>query len=304
MSDFTSEFWNWYVILITLVSVIGCGIFLWMQSIHKPKSGKAETMGHVWDETLQEYNNPLPKWWMWLFYITVVFSLVYLALYPGLGKFPGMLNWTSAKEYTNEVAAADRTVKPMYDKFLKTDIKALAADKTAMETGQRLFLTYCMQCHGANAKGSKGFPNLTDSKWQYGGEPEQIKESIMDGRTGIMSPHPDLALPENRQKLDDITTFVRSFSKKDVDSASAERGKAIYAESDCVACHGPDAKGNQQIGAPDLTDGIWLYGGTTEAIKQQIIQGSQNQMPAWKDFLGEGKVHLLTAYVYSLSHKN
>ncbi|MCL2830477.1 MAG: cytochrome-c oxidase, cbb3-type subunit III [Betaproteobacteria bacterium] len=310
MSDFTSEFWNWYIILISLVSIIGCGIFLWMQSIHKPKSGAAETMSHIWDENLQEYNNPMPKWWMWLFYITIVFSLVYLALYPGLGRFPGVLGWTSAKQHADEVAAMDSKVGPTFDRYLKTDIKALAADKTAMETGQRLFLTYCMQCHGANAKGSKGFPDLTDTHWQYGGEPNQIKESIMEGRTGMMTPHPDLATAESRQKLDDLVSFVRSLSKSDVDPAAAARGKAIYAEMDCVTCHGPEAKGALSLGpdyaalgAPDLTAGVWLYGGTTEAIRNQIVNGSQNQMPSWKDFLGESKVHLLAAYVYSLSNK-
>ena len=178
MSDFVSGFWNMYVVVIVLGSILACAVLLYMQGKAKFTPGK--TMGHVWDETLEEYNNPMPKWWSWLFVITVIFALVYLALYPGLGKFPGLLGWTSVGQYKIERERMDATVQPMYAKYQGMDVKALAADKQAMETGKRLYLTYCMQCHGADGRGAKGFPNLADSDWLYGGEPEQIKQTIAD----------------------------------------------------------------------------------------------------------------------------
>ena len=193
MSDFVNEFWNWYVILIVLISVIACGVFLWSQSIHHPGSKQTtDTTGHRWDETLEEYNNPLPRWWMWLFYGTVIFALIYVALYPALGRIPGIFGWTSVGEHTKEVAAVDAQVKPLFEKFQKMDLKAVAADKEAMEMAGRLFQTYCIQCHGVTGQGSrdKGFPNLTDKDWQWGGEPEQIVETISNGRMGVMAARP------------------------------------------------------------------------------------------------------------------
>ena len=165
MNDFVNQFWNWYVILLVLVSIIACGVLLWTQSA-PPAGSRVDTTGHVWDETLEEYNNPLPKWWMWLFYITVIFSLVYCVLYPTLGSYQGMLGWSSSGQLAKEVAKADEQSKPLYDKYMKMDLQALAADKEGIETGKRLYLTYCMQCHGADARGSKGFPNLADNDWQ------------------------------------------------------------------------------------------------------------------------------------------
>ena len=190
MSDFVSDFWNLYVIVIVLASILACVVLLVVQGKATFTPGK--TMGHVWDETLEEYNNPMPKWWTWLFVITVVFAFAYLALYPGLGKFPGMLGWTSKGQHEGEVAKADAVIKPKFEKYLKMDLKAVAADKEAMEMGKRLYMTYCMQCHGADARGAKGFPNLTDADWLYGGEPEKIEESIAGGRMGMMPPHAQL----------------------------------------------------------------------------------------------------------------
>ena len=301
MSDFVNEFWNWYVILITLTSVLACGVFLWSQSLHKPAAGKVESTGHVWDETLQEFNNPLPKWWMWLFYITVVFSLVYLALYPGLGRFQGMLGWSSSGQWKAEVDKVDAQVKPLFDKYQKMDLKAVAADKEGVEMGKRLYLTYCMQCHGADAKGSKGFPNLSDHDWLYGGEPAQIEETILNGRNGVMPAYggnPDAVGGEAGAK--EIAHYVRSLSGLPNDSLLASKGKEKFATV-CAACHGADGKGMQAMGAPNLTDKVWLYGSSEATIVETITKGRNNRMPAWKDFLGEGKVHLLAGYVYSLS---
>lgn len=302
MSDFVSEFWNWYVILIVLVSVIACGVFLWSQSLHKPAGGQLDaTTGHVWDETLEEYSNPLPQWWMWLFYLTVVFSLVYAVLYPTLGNFQGVLGWSSVGQHTLEVEKIDAKVKPLFDKFLKMDVKAVAADKEGVEMGKRLYLTYCIQCHGADARGSKGFPNLADKDWLYGGEPEQIEESILGGRNGMMPAYggnPEAIGGEAGAR--EVAGYVRSLAGYPHDSVLAAKGKAKY-ETVCIACHGPEGKGMAALGAPNLTDKIWLYGSSENTLVETITKGRSNKMPAWKDFLGEAKVHLLAAYVFSLS---
>ena len=304
MSDFVNEFWNWYVILIVLISVIACGVFLWSQSIHHPGSKQTtDTTGHRWDETLEEYNNPLPRWWMWLFYGTVIFALIYVALYPALGRIPGIFGWTSVGEHTKEVAAVDAQVKPLFEKFQKMDLKAVAADKEAMEMAGRLFQTYCIQCHGVTGQGSrdKGFPNLTDKDWQWGGEPEQIVETVSNGRMGVMPPYggnPEAIGGEAGAK--EVANYVRSLSGLSHNGDLAAKGKAKF-ETVCFACHGQDGKGMQALGAPNLTDKTWLYGSSEARIAETIVAGRQNQMPAWKEFLGDAKIHLLSAYVLGLS---
>ena len=295
MSDFVSDFWNLYVIVIVVGSILACAVLLIMQGKATFTPGK--TMGHVWDEDLEEYNNPMPKWWSWLFIITVVFAFVYLAMYPGLGNFKGMLNWTAVGQHKAEVAKVDAAVKPLFDKYMAMDVKAVAADKQAMEMGKRLYLTYCMQCHGADARGAKGFPNLTDSDWLYGGEPDQIKETIANGRMGVMPPHEQLGA----DTIKDLANFVRSLSGLPNDSVRTAKGKEAFTSAGCVGCHGPEATGMHALGAPNLTDKVWLYGSSEATITETITKGRQNQMPAWKEFLGDSKVHLLAAYVLSLS---
>jgi cytochrome c oxidase cbb3-type subunit 3 len=295
MSDFVSDFWNLYVVAIVVGSILFCVVLLIVQGKATFTPGK--TMGHVWDENLEEYNNPMPKWWSWMFVITVVFAFVYLALYPGLGNFKGMLGWTAVGQHKAEVEKMDAAVKPLFDKFMGMDLKAVAADKQAMEMGKRLYLTYCMQCHGADARGAKGFPNLTDSDWLYGGEPEQIKETIANGRMGVMPPHAQLG----GDTIKDVANFVRSLSGLPNDATRAAKGKEAFTSAGCVGCHGPEGKGMHAIGAPNLTDKVWLYGSSEATITETITKGRQNQMPAWKEFLGDAKVHLLSAYVLSLS---
>ncbi|OHC61499.1 MAG: cytochrome-c oxidase, cbb3-type subunit III [Rhodocyclales bacterium GWA2_65_19] len=295
MSDFVSGFWNIYVVGIVLVSVIGCGVFLWSQS--SAKSVEGATTGHVWDEDLQEYSNPLPNWWRWLFYITIIFSLFYLAMYPGLGTYQGQFNWSSAGQYDGEIKKADDLYGPIYRKFQSQDIMTVATNSEAREMGQRLFLTYCAQCHGSDAKGARSFPNLTDNDWLFGGMPEQIKESIVKGRDAMMPPKglkPDL----NGDQIKDLAHYVRSLSGLSSDSIRIQRGKELFAPS-CGACHGPDGKGTLAL-APNLTDKTWLYGSSEAEIVNGITNGRVNRMPAWGEFLGDAKVHLLTAYVYGL----
>ena len=297
MSQFTSGFWDVYIGLITLVSIIACAVLLKMQSVRDP--AESETSGHVWDEDIREYNNPLPRWWMWLFYLTIVFSLGYLVLYPGLGSYAGTLGWTQLGQLAQENAHAQATYGPLYEKFAAQDIEPLSKHPEALATGQKLFLNTCAQCHASDGGGSRGFPNLTDRDWLWGGTPESIKTTITEGRTGAMPPFGP-ALGE--QGVKDVAHYVLSLSGQANDSIRKARGEPLFKTS-CSACHGAEGKGNPAIGAPNLTDNIWLHGAGEEAIAAQISKGRINQMPAHKDILSPAKIHLLTAYVYSLSAK-
>jgi cytochrome c oxidase cbb3-type subunit 3 len=303
MSDFTSGFWNIYIVVLTLIGIVGCGVLLWSQSKHKivlPPGAKAQTQttGHMWDEDLTELNTPMPRWWMWLFYITIVFSLAYLVLYPGLGNFAGSLGWKSTEAYQQELKQAEADYGPLFAKYQQQDLKAVAADPQAHAIGERLFLTYCAQCHGSDARGSKGFPNLTDRDWLHGGEPDVIKTTIMNGRNGVM---PSMAAALGSDKdVENVAHYVLSLSGSTSDPIKSVLGKAKFGA--CAACHGADGHGNQAIGAPNLSDRIWLYGGSADTIMETIRKGRNNTMPAFKDFLGEAKVHVLAAYVWSLSN--
>ncbi len=298
MSDFVHDGWSLYIAIITVVSLLACAVLLKMLSTQKLAKGeKPGTTGHAWDD-LEEFNNPLPRWWMWLFYITIVFAFVYLILYPGLGSWGGYLGWSSTGQYQDEQKRATATFGPIIDRFLKQDVIAVAADTEAREIGQRLFLNYCAQCHGSDAGGSRGYPNLRDGDWLYGGTPEAIRTTIINGRNGVMPPMG--AALGSSEDVRDVVHHVLSLAGRTHDGLRAQRGKAKYATA-CVACHGTDGKGNQQLGAPNLTDDIWLHGGTEAAITESIVKGRANQMPAHKDFLDEGKIHLLTAYVLGIS---
>lgn len=295
MSDFVSGFWNIYVVALTLVSVIGCGIFLWSQSSARHVAG--QTTGHVWDETLEEYSNPLPSWWRWLFYGTIIFSLAYLAMYPGLGNFAGSLGWSSTGAYDKEMAKANETYGPIFKKFQSQDVMAVAANPEAKEMGQRMWVTYCAQCHGTDAKGAKGFPNLTDKDWLWGGSPDAIKATIAGGRDANMPAKgvkPDL----DGEQIKDIANYVRSLSGLAADSIRVQRGQPLF-QAACAACHQADGKGMVGL-APNLTDGTWLYSSSEAEIINNISHGITNRMPAFGEFLGEAKVHLLTAYVWGL----
>ena len=301
MPDFISEFWSVAIAVITVVSIFGCLALLLVVSKGKVKrdaEGKVETTGHVWDETLGEYNNPLPRWWMWLFILTIVFSLGYLVLYPGLGSFKGSLAWSSTGEYDDEVRKADAQYGPLFRQYASRDLKLVAADPQARAIGQRLFLNYCAQCHGSDARGGKGFPDLTDNDWLYGGSPEAIKLTILNGRNGVMPPMGGVLTSD--QDVSNVANYVMSLSGGNYDSLAVYLGKSKFAG--CAACHGGDAKGNPALGAPNLTDKVWLHGGGLQNVTETIRKGRNSVMPAHKDFLGEDKVHLLSAYVWSLSN--
>lgn len=299
MSDFVHDFWSWYVAVISLVSILACGVFLWSMTTRRLAPGeKAEITGHVWDGDLAEYNNPMPRWWMWLFYITIVFGLIYLVLYPGLGAWSGTLKWSSADRYEAEMARADERFGPIFARYAAMDVEEVAADPQAHEIGQRLFLNYCSQCHASDARGSRGFPNLADGNWNWGGDPESIRASIVQGRQGIM---PALGGVLGEEGVKDTAHHVLRIAGRTYDNLRAARG-AVNFQTQCAVCHGVDGTGNPMLGAPDLTDGVWTYGGGETAIMETIRRGRHGVMPPWGEFLGEQKVHVLTAYVWGLSN--
>lgn len=300
MSDFYSVFWDYYIAIITVVSVIGCAVFLRMQSKRRvvvAPGAEPETTGHVWDGDLREYHNPMPRWWIVLFYLTVLFSVVYLVLYPGLGtQFKGLLNWTSAGQHAAEVKRADERYGPLFAAYLQQPIEKVAVDPRARQMGERIFLNNCAQCHGSDARGTRGFPSLADSEWQWGGTPEAIVQTIASGRQAAMPPM--AAAVGGGEDVSDLAHYVLSLSNSAHDSVRAARGKAKFVA--CAACHGADGKGNPQVGAPDLSNRIWTYGGSAAAIAETITRGRQGVMPAWKGILSDAEIHLVAAYVYGL----
>lgn len=299
MSDFVSEFWSLYVAGLTILSLVWIAWFVRGQATRKLAPGqKAEVIEKAWDGDLQELNNPLPRWWLTLFYMTIVCALIYLSLYPGLGSYKGYLGWSSRGQFQEEQTAAAKKYGPLFDKFLHQDLKLVAANPEAIETGKHLFLTYCSQCHGSDAGGAKGFPNLTDGDWLYGGEPDTIKTTISNGRGGVM---PAWGPVLGEQGVKEVANYVLSLSARQNDAKLAAAGKEKFATF-CVGCHMPDGKGMQALGAPNLTDKVWLYSGTEAGIIETITKGRNGHMPAQLEKLGEAKVHLLAAYVYSLSH--
>ena len=300
MSDFLGAGWSAYIALVTLVGIVWCIWLLLSQRktkvTLKPDGDVADT-GHVWDGDLRELNNPLPRWWMWMFLISCIFGLVYLVLYPGLGSYPGILGYSTDGALMKSMTTANDELKPIYAQYVKMDIEQIAADPKAREIGQRLFLNSCAQCHGSDAGGSKGFPNLTDGDWLYGGSPENIKTTITYGRGGVMPPFPQL----DSKQIVDVANYVRSLSGLPSDDLKAARGSEVF-KANCVACHGADAKGNIALGAPNLTDKTWLYGSSEATIVETVTKGRMAMMPAQDKVLSPEKIQLLTAYVWGLSN--
>lgn len=294
-----SAFFHWWVIVITVINLLGCWWLIRFSARSGPAAAAAEnTTGHVWDG-LREYNNPLPRWWLWMFYLTLIFAVIYFILYPGLGNFRGVLGWSQTQQYEEEMAQADATYGPIFAQYANREIAAVAADPEARQMGQNLFLTYCAQCHGSDARGAPGFPNLADDEWLWGGDAQAIKTSILHGRSGVMPPFGP-ALGE--QGVKEVAAYVVSLSGREADPRLAAAGKQHFMMI-CAACHGADGKGNTAMGAPDLTNNIWLYGGSLGVIEKTIREGRNGQMPAHEEFLGEEKVHILAAYVYGLGRQ-
>ena len=298
MNDFTSVGWSIWIIAIALGGVAFCLYVLFSQMKGQAKKGETivET-GHVWDG-ITEYDTPLPKWWISMYLLLSAVALIYWVLYPGLGSFNGILDTNSAKEVKASQQQIEAQVQPIYQKYADMPITDIAKDSDAKVIGQRLFLNNCAQCHGSDAQGSPSFPNLTDSSWLWGGEPEQILATITNGRRGIMTPHKALMTPT---QASEIAQYVRSLNNLAHDQTRVVPGKKLY-DQFCVACHGAEAKGNNLLGAPDLTSGNWLYGSSEETIVYGILNGRDNQMPAQKDLLSEEQIRLLAGWVWGLSN--
>ncbi|MEF9949269.1 MAG: cytochrome-c oxidase, cbb3-type subunit III [Comamonas sp.] len=300
MSDFVNNFWSVYVAAITLIGIFGCLLLLILVARKKVDSAGDNTTGHVWDEDLRELNNPMPKWWMGLFVITVIFGLGYLAAYPGLGAFNGKLDWSQNGAYEREMAKAKADLEPMYAKFTSMPTEEMAKDPQAMAIGERLFMNNCAQCHGSDARGSKSFPNLADGDWLHGGSPEKIKETISNGRIGMMPPM--AAAVGTADDVRNVANYVLSLSGSPHDAVKASLGKSKFVA--CAACHGMDGKGNPALGAPNLSDDIWLHGWGEAAIVNIVNNGKHNEMPAQKEKLTEAQIAVLASYVWGLSHKD
>ena len=300
MSDFFNNGWSIFVTAATVIGLLACLWLLLVASKRKvmvgPK-GDDGTTGHVWDEDLREMNNPLPRWWMGLFILTVVFAFAYLIFYPGLGNAAGTFGWTSAGQYAAEQKKAQAAMAPVYAKYAAMPADALAKERPAMQIGERLFINNCATCHGSDAKGSKGFPNLTDGDWLHGGTPEKIVETITQGRQGMMPPMG--AAVGSAEDVRNVANYVLSLSGSPHNAIAAQLGKSKFAA--CGACHGPDGKGNQALGAPNLADKIWLHGWGEDMIVGMVNAGKTNIMPAQQGRLAPEQIHVLAAYVWSLS---
>ncbi len=296
MSDFFSSGWSIFIALATLASLAACLALLAFASRRQPMA-KDNSTGHVFDGDLVEMNNPLPLWWVVLFVLTVVFAFVYVYAFPGLGSTPGTLGWTSRGELAADQARAAEATTKVFAAYVQQPAEALARDARAMAIGQRLFINNCAACHGSDARGSKGFPNLTDTDWLYGGTPEKIEETITLGRTGVMPPM--AAAVGSAADVHDVANFVLSLSGDPHNPIAAGAGRKKFAV--CAGCHGADGKGNQAIGAPNLTDKIWLHGWGEEAIVDIVEHGKTNVMPAQSGRLTPAQIHLLASYVWSLS---
>lgn len=297
-----STFWSIWISVIVLGTVFGCWWLLWATRKGQTTDKETDrTTGHSFDG-IEEYDNPLPKWWFHLFTATCVFSLGYLVLYPGLGSYDGLLNWSQESQWEEEMQLANAKYGELYAQYGDVPIPELAQNEDARKMGQRLFSNNCAVCHGSAARGAIGFPNLTDDAWIWGGEPEQILQTIHQGRQNAM-PAKGLMPNMSNDQVEAVVNYVLSFSGRERDPALAEQGSAIFAQA-CAGCHGPDAKGNPTVGAPNLTDDAWLYGSTYEWIKETVTYGRQNQMPAQEGRLSDDQIHILAAYVYGFSHRD
>jgi cytochrome c oxidase cbb3-type subunit 3 len=302
-----TSFWSWYITLLSLGTIAALVWLLLATRKGQRHDSTEETVGHSYDG-IEEYDNPLPRWWFMLFVATVIFALGYLVLYPGLGNWKGVMpgyegGWTQVKEWQREMDKANEQYGPLYAKFASMPVEEVAQDPQALKMGGRLFASNCSVCHGSDAKGAYGFPNLTDNDWLWGGAPETIKTTIMGGRQATMPAWRDVIGEEG---IRNVAGYVRTLAGREIPegiNADIEQGQKIFA-ANCVACHGSEGKGTEAMGAPDLTDNVWLYGSSFGQIQQTLRYGRNGRMPAQEHILGNDKVHLLAAYVYSLSQQS
>ena len=290
-----ASFWSLWIIILTSITFVA---MVWVLFANRKREQQPadKTTGHEYDG-IQEYDNPLPAWWFYMFVITIVWGAAYLVIYPGMGNFPGILGWTQIEQHDREVAAADEKFRAMRDRYMALPVEEIAGDPAVRKMGMRMFSNNCAQCHGADAKGSYGFPNLTDGDWIFGGTPDAIKASITQGRQAAM---PAWGTVIGDQGVEEVTAYVMSINGREADEAKVAAGEKHY-QTYCAACHGADATGNPALGSPNLKNGIWLYGGNIEQVAHSIRAGRNGVMPAHENLLSEDKIHILTAYVYGLN---
>ena len=296
--------WTWYVIALVALNILGCVWLLWWTARRRPGDPKPEDTSHVWDGDITEYNKPLPKWWINLFYLTIIFAVAYLFWFGGLGGISGYSGWSSKQEHAAKKAVEDAKLEKTFAPFAGQAIDVLARDPKALALGRSIFSNTCATCHGSAGQGAVGYPNLTDDIWQWGGSPDRILETILDGREGVMPPWGEvLTGMGGPEAVNYVIAYVRTLSNPEAMQGDflAAQGKKLY-EGVCVACHGIDGKGNQDIGAPDLTDDYWMYGSSRDSLYQTIVHGRHGVMPAHRELLGETRARLVAAYVWSLSH--
>lgn len=296
-----TDFWSWWIVVIVAIMIVGS--FVVLHLTRKMDDNGEETTGHVYDG-IEEYNNPMPKWWLNMFYITLVFGIVYLALYPGLGKWGNYFGWSQEKAWSEEVAEAQEKYGPIFEQYLDTPIEQLTSNEEAIDMGKRIFLNYCAACHGIGATGAPGYPNLTDDAWIHGGKPADIKKTITKGKLDTDERIKMLAFGDqlNEEQITFLTSYIVSLSGRQAPEREIEEGKELFAGK-CAACHGADAKGNQKMGAPNLADDAWVFGGSRKVIARSIRNGRLGIMPAHDEILTDAQIHLVSAYVYSLSNK-
>ncbi|QCO68321.1 cytochrome-c oxidase, cbb3-type subunit III [Luteimonas yindakuii] len=298
-----SNGWSWYVIVLVALNIAGCAWLLWWTARRRPGDPAPTDTSHVWDGDITEYNKPLPRWWINMFYLTIVFSIGYLFWYGGWGTFPGYSGWSSQGEHDEQLARNATRIEETFAMYAGRALPELAADPAALAIGRSVFTNTCATCHGSTGRGAVGYPDLADGSWQWGGEPEQILATILDGREGVMPPWGQVLTGMGGDTaMTAIVAYTRSLSRPaNRNDYFAARGKQLY-DGVCVACHGVDGTGNAALGAPDLTDDNWLYGGSPQAVHESIANGRHGVMPAHRDLLGETRARLVAAYVWSLSN--
>jgi cytochrome c oxidase cbb3-type subunit 3 len=304
-----TSFWSWYITLLTSGTLLALTWLVFATRKGQRPDTTDQTVGHSFDG-IQEYDNPLPRWWFMLFVGTLLFAVAYLILYPGMGNWKGVLpgykdGWTSTKQWEREMDKADEKYGPIFAKYAAMDIEQVAQDPQALKMGSRLFANYCSICHGSDAKGAVGFPNLADKHWRWGGDAAAIKTSILQGRNGVM---PAWGAIIGEDGVKNVAAYVRKdlagLSLTDGDDADTTAGKTIYT-TNCSVCHGANGEGMAMLGSPSLTSNAgWIYGSSLAQLQQTIRHGRNGVMPAQEQYLGEDKVHILAAYVYSLSNTN
>jgi len=294
-----TAFWAWFIAAGTIAFVIWCAwLIAWSAKQGPQNKEDEELVGHKWDGDLEEWNNPAPRWWLYLYFITIIWAVGYLIAYPGIGVFEGVLGWSQQGQYEEEVAAAAAKYEPIYERYAGMEFEALAAEPDAQKLGRSLFASYCTTCHGSDARGATGYPNLTDDDWLWGNSEAALTATITNGRNGIMTPW--AAVLGSDEAVDNMASYVRSLSGLAEADDAAMSAQPMFATL-CIACHSPDGTGNQLLGAPNLTDDVWLYGSSPEVVRTTIAQGRSGEMPPHGELLGENRTKILAAYIFSLS---